>query len=230
MKILYFDDYHFLHATIKKVCQNFSYVVDIVSTVKQAENCLRFNQYDVVILDLNADFGAAEKFLFQLRKDNVQIPIVVATAKTDRNLKLRLLENLVDDYLIKPFEWEELMVRVKAIYRRLEILPYEDNWLDYGIVKLNDKKHQVIVNGEKLNLRHKEFLILKYFLEHIGDVVSREELLEKVWDQNVDLFSNSINVHLYNLRKKIKAKLPDHQLIKTVPRKGFKLLLPQFVG
>lgn len=228
MKILYLDDYHFLHATIKQVCHNHAYLVDVVSTAKQAESFLKINAYDVLIVDLAADFGAAENFVHRFRQENQSIPILVATAQNDRDLKLRLLDQLVDDYLIKPFDWEELMVRVKVACRRFSMVRPEENWLDYGLIKLNESGHRVLVNGHELKLRHKEFLILKYFLDNMGVVISREELLEKFWDSNADLFSNAINVHLYNLRKKIKAKLPaECQLIKTVPRKGFRFLLPQ---
>lgn len=228
MKILYLDDYHFLHATIKKICHNHSHLVDVVSTAKQAERFLKLNFYDVIIIDVNSDFGAAEDFLIELRATNKEIPILVATAKADRDLKLRLLEQMVDDYLIKPFDWDELMVRVKVACRRLGPAHQEYDWLDYGLIKLNEEGHRVLVNGQDLKLRHKEFLILQYFLENMGVIITREELLEKFWDSNADLFSNAVNVHLYNLRRKMKTKLPEEcQLIKTVPRKGFRFLLPQ---
>lgn len=230
MKILYFDDYHFLHSTIKQVCHNFSYVVDVVSTAKQASHFFKMNNYDVLVIDVNADFGAASEFLIELRKENKLIPIVVATAKADRDLKLELLEKLVDDYLVKPFDWDELMIRIKVACRRLSIAKREATWLDYGFVKITEDGHRVLLNGQEVKLRHKEFMILKYFLENIGIIVTREELLDKFWDSNANLFSNAVNVHLYNLRRKMRAKLPDLQLIKTIPRKGFTIRLPQILA
>jgi DNA-binding response OmpR family regulator len=179
----------------------------------------------MIIVDIKADFGAALGFIEKTRSANKKIPIIVATSDTSQEKKILLLEKLVDDYLIKPFIWEELMVRIKSIFRR--IYPYNlevNKWLDYGLIKLNPSTHVVLVKEKEIRLRLKEFLILKYFLEHRGKIITREELLDHVWDENVDLFSNAVNVHLSNLRKKLKEKLPDTPVIKTIHGKGFRIL------
>lgn len=225
MKILYFDDYHFLHSTIKQLCRNYSYLVDIVTSKNQATLNFASNEYDMIIVDIKADFGGALAFIEKIRLTNKKIPIIVATSDTNQEKKILLLEKFVDDYLIKPFVWEELMVRIKSVFRRIYPFNLEVNkWIDYGLIKLNPESHIVLVKDKEIKLRLKEFLILKYFLEHRGKVISREELLDHVWDDNVDLFSNAINVHLSNLRRKIKEKLPDTPVIKTVHGKGFRIL------
>lgn len=228
MKILYFDDSHYLYQSIYKYCRASAFVVDIVSTVRQAYYHFKTTFYDVLVVDLQADFGAGLDFIEKIRKENLVLPIIVTAKNVGWDTKLRLLENFVDDYLEKPFAWEEMMARVKSVTRRgMGRGAREAGFsFDYGPVKLDEKTFTVNIYGKLIELCQKEFMILKYLLDNYDHVVTREELFFNLWDANADVFSNSLNVHLANLRKKINVLPVEKPLIKTLRGRGIKFCLP----
>lgn len=228
MKVLYFDDCQYLYQSIRQYCRASSYVVDIVRTESHAYTQWKTVGYDVLIVDLQADFGAGLRLIEKIRSENLHVPIIVTAKEAKWETKLRLLENFVDDYLEKPFVWEELMARVKSVARRWSRATDEAGFaFDYGPIKMDDKNYLVKIYDQILELSQKEFMIFKYLMDNCDHVVSREELFFSLWDANADVFSNALNVHLANLRKKINGLPLDKPLIKTLRGRGVKLWLPE---
>lgn len=228
MKVLYFDDCHYLYQSIRQHCRASAFVVDIVRTAPHAYFQWKTTAYDVLIVDLQADYGSGLQFVEKIRAENLEVPIIVTAKNSSWETKLRLLENFVDDYLEKPFVWEELMARVKSVGRRGAARGSESGAfsLDYGPVKLDEKNFIANIYGKIVELRQKEFMILKYLMDNYDHIVTREELFFNLWDANADVFSNSLNVHLAKLRKKINGLSVEKPLIKTFRGKGIKLWLP----
>ncbi len=228
MKILYFDDCHYLYASIRQHCRQVSYVVDIVSTEKQAFFQWKSNAYDILIIDLQADFEAGLRLIEKIRALDLDVPIIVTARHANRETKLRLLENFVDDYLEKPFNWEELIARLKCIGRRaLRQSEGKNAIFDYGPVKLDQNNLLAKIYDQEVELGPKEFLILKYLMDNCDHLVTREELFFNLWDANADVFSNSVNVHLAKLSRKINALFSEKPLIQNLRGRGVKLWLPE---
>jgi DNA-binding response OmpR family regulator len=137
----------------------------------------------------------------QMRAENIVTPVLVLTARAEVETKVELLLSGADDYLVKPFAFAELLARMHALLRRpSESLP---GILRMGEIELNPVEHSASIEGEPLILTLKEFGLLEYFLRHPNEVVNREDLLAHLWDFNYESFSNVIDVHVKNLRRKL---------------------------
>ncbi len=233
MKVLYFDDCQYLYQSIKNYCRANNFLVDIVSTFHNAYAQWKTTEYDILIVDLQSDYGVGLKYIEKIRVENREIPIIVTAKNSNWETKLRLLEDFVDDYLEKPFAWEELMVRVKSIVRRHMAKGIDKDIynFDYGPIKLDQRNFIANIYGQIIELSQKEFMILKYLMDNYDHIVSREELFFNLWDANADVFSNSLNVHLAKLRKKINnLSIEDKPLLQTFRGKGIKFWLPDLVA
>jgi DNA-binding response OmpR family regulator len=160
---------------------------------------------------------SGEELIEKIRKIKENMPIIMITALEDENKKITCFIKGADDYIIKPFSLREFILRVKALLRRAHVLDRKS--LSYEGIELDLEKKQVKVNGKYKDLTKTEYLLLKYFLENPGKVLSKEELLQKFW-QDEDEGSRVVDVYISRLRKKLGEK---GKLIKTVPRLGYKL-------
>jgi two-component system OmpR family response regulator len=156
----------------------------------------------------------------ELRREGRSTPILMLTARDATEDVVRGLDAGADDYLTKPFKFDELLARVRALIRRggsarLELLVF-------GPIELDRLKHKVRVKGKAIDLTPKEFHLLQHFLLHPEEVVRRTELLEKVWDMHFDPESNVVDVHVGNLRRKL-SEAAKEQLLTTVRGVGFSL-------
>jgi len=189
---------------------------DGVSGLKMAAS----SSYDLIILDLLLPGKSGEEVCRQLRHANYTMPIIILTAITDLQSKVRLLDLGADDYVTKPFEFEELYARIKALLRKQKI--ELGSVLVYDDIKIDLKKHEVTKRGSPVSLREKEIKILEYLVRHAEQVLTREMILSYVWGPAAERFTNVVDVHIHHLRQKI-DKPWKSRLVKTVSSLGYKL-------
>lgn len=222
MRILIVEDEQKLAEGIKKGLEKRGYAVDIVGDGEQALTRLSVHRsdYDLVILDLMLPSKSGHEVCEEARARGVTVPILVLTARNETENKVRLLLSGADDYLVKPFSFEELLARVHALLRRpVTTVP---DVLRVADIELDPSEHVVRKAGTEIELTLKEFTLLEYFMRHPNEVINREDLLSHLWDFNYESFSNVIDVHVKNLRKKL-DEINEPSLIETVRGIGYRL-------
>ncbi len=177
------------------------------------------NNYDLIILDYNLPKLNGKEIIKKIRNEGRTTPIIMTTVRSEIKDKVDLLNSGADDYLTKPFVLSELLARIKALLRRPSALSPEI--LKFGVLELDPNKFTATKNGQRLQLTNKEFAILEFLMRDPGQVKSRQEIMEHVWDQNADPFSNTIEVHVGNLRQKIED--PKERLIFNISNRGYKI-------
>lgn len=181
------------------------------------------NDYDAIVLDVNLPGMDGFSVLEKLRTKGRKTPVLMLTARGALEDRLRGLNSGADDYLRKPFDFEELLARIRALLRRAA--PEKDVRLRAGDLVLDPQKREVVRAGQCVELTAKEFAILEYLLRHKEYVISRTTLSEHVWDENFDAMSNVVDVTVYRLREKIHAH--GDPLVHTVRGAGYVLREPR---
>ena len=194
--------------------------IDQASTVSRGLFLAHHCQYDAIIASHELVQIHGLEICKVLREKNAQVPILILSGKIDTTLKVSYLNSGADDYLVKPFSFSELVARLRAILRRPKIL-YQPV-LSSADITLDSSRHLVTKAGKQIYLTRKEFELLEYLLKHQGMVLSRSVLMEHVWDIHADIFSNTIETHILNLRRKIDTD-KNKKLIQTIPGRGYKL-------
>jgi DNA-binding response OmpR family regulator len=220
MKILVIEDEKDISDLLKCGLEAEGFVVDAAMDGEKGCFMGRANNYDLIILDLNLPKKNGEAVCREIRETGKTTPILILTVDAQINSKIRLLNSGGDDYLTKPFSFEELLARVKALLRRPKTMTKEI--LRIGNLTLDKNKQTVYRASREIYLTRKEFALLEYLMRNQGIVVSRSEILENVWDAEADPFSNTIETHILNLRRKIN-KNSANKLIKTVSGRGYKI-------
>jgi two-component system OmpR family response regulator len=182
-------------------------------------------QYDIILLDVMLPKKNGFQVAMELRRKGQSTPIIMLTSRDAVEDVVRGLDAGADDYLSKPFQFEELLARMRALCRRGGAERME--MLRFGGIAMDRLRHAATVGEQPLDLTTKEFQLLEYFLHHPEEVVRRTTLLEKVWDMHFDPESNVVDVHVGNLRRKLKA-MPGTEGIETVRGVGF--ILRKTVG
>jgi len=203
MKILLTEDNEKLAQSVKKGLEQEGYTVDVIGDGEEAEQrVLNFKSvYDLIILDIMLPGKDGISVCSNLRANNISMPIIMLTAKDTTGDKIRGLDAGADDYLIKPFSFDELVARIRALLRRpKDVLPIV---MEVGGVSLNATTKTVTIDGEPISLTLREFSILEYLLRHPNQVVTREQILSHVWDFSFDGMSNVVDVHIKNVRRKL---------------------------
>jgi DNA-binding response OmpR family regulator len=223
MKILVVEDDRKVAGFIEQGLREEGYAVDVAPDGEQATMLAHVYEYDMIVLDVMLPKKTGLQVATELRREGRSTPILMLTARDTTEDVVRGLDAGADDYLTKPFKFDELLARVRALIRRggagrTEILKY-------GALELDRLKHKVRVDGRGVDLTPKEFHLLQHFLLHPEEVVRRTELLEKVWDMHFDPESNVVDVHVGNLRRKLKTAA-GKELIQTVRGVGFRLQDP----
>ncbi|MBU0767709.1 MAG: response regulator transcription factor [Proteobacteria bacterium] len=220
MKILVVDDEPDLLEQLRETLTNQRYDVDTADDGESALNKLFDNPYDLLILDIMLPVVDGLAILREIRKANIDTPVLMLTAKGDVEDKIKGLDYGADDYLAKPFAIAELMARVRSLLRRAS--DHRDSLLTVSDIALNTNTRQVIKSGKSLELTPKEFSILEFLLYNQNRVVSRFTLAEHVWGDEFDPFtmSNFIDVHIKNLRRKIDDS-DKKKIIRTIRGLGF---------
>jgi len=204
----------------KQVLEQEGFAVDHATTGNDAQTLAFVNDYDAIVLDLALPDRNGLTVLQALRKEGRSTPVIVLTGTNDSATTVRALDAGADDYLTKPIVIEEFRARMRALVRRGGAKRTEQ--LAAGNVLLNRLTRQVYVNSNECSLTAKEFQLLEHFLLNRGQVVTRAELLEKVWDMHFDPGSNVVDVHVTRLRKKLKASGAD---LKVTARRGMGFVL-----
>ena len=220
MRLLVVEDEHDLAEAITRGLRRHGYAVDAAEDGEEAWDTACVNAYDLVILDLNLPGLNGLDLCVRLRAAQPALLILILTARDRTVDRVRGLDLGADDYLVKPFVFAELVARVRALLRRdlrvrAPLLHHRDLTFDASA--------SVVWQGtRRVSLTGKELGILEYLLRHPGEVVSQEVLLEHVWDENANAFSNTVRVHLASLRRKLGAT----PYIETVIGSGYRLGSP----
>ncbi len=222
MKILLIEDEQKLAAALTKGLSLEGYTVDTIADGKKAMTriSLHRSDYDIIILDLMLPSMDGFEICKKTREMGITTPILVLTARAETDTKVEMLLAGADDYLIKPFSFAELVARLRALLRRpTESLP---EVLKVGELELNPTERKVSRSGKEIPLTLKEFGLLEYFMRHPNQVVNREDLLNHLWDFNYVGFSNVVDVHVKNLRRKLGDE-NNNGVLETVRGIGYRL-------
>ncbi|MGA3599823.1 response regulator transcription factor [Lysinibacillus agricola] len=218
MRILVVEDEIDLQEAIAEGLRIEGYAVDTCSNGEDAYELAYVENYDLVILDLNLPKMDGLKVLEKIREENNELKVLILSARSSVNDKVKGLDIGANDYLTKPFEFAELEARIRNLLRRKFV--QENSLLSCGNINIDLSKRTAFVDEKELILTKKEFALLEYFLLNQEKVVSQEELIEHVWDGNADSFSGAIRVHIATLRKKMKVLL-DYDPIRTKIGEGY---------
>ena len=205
MHLLVVEDERALCDTIVRSLRRLAYSVDFCYDGDRALELLAAEQYDLVLLDLNLPGKDGMTVLRTLRRTDRETRVLILSARGEVEDKVQGLDAGANDYLAKPFHLAELEARIRSL--TLRRFTQQDVLLSCGELRFDTRSRTAAVHGEPLSLTRKETGILEYLMVHKGRPVSQEELIDHVWDNSVDNFSNSIRVHISALRKKLRAAL-----------------------
>ncbi|HKB70468.1 MAG TPA: response regulator transcription factor [Thermoanaerobaculia bacterium] len=220
MRILLVEDDPQIARIIRRGLTESSYAVDVVSTGEDALYHAGLADYDAIVLDVLIPPPDGFEVCRRLRADGAMVPILMLTARDALADRVGGLDAGADDYLVKPFQFDELLARLRALLRRggLTHAPV----LTVGALELDTRSHRVRLDGTPISLTTKEYSLLEYLARNAGRIVGRAEIADHVWDDEFDAFSNLIEVYVNRLRRNIE-KVSDRKLIHTVRGAGYML-------
>lgn len=214
MKVLLVEDENELRRIVKRYLEKNGYVVDEAENGKVALEKFFLVNYDIVLLDLNLPIVDGIEVARRIRKESDTL-ILMLTARSQIYNKLEGFESGADDYLTKPFDMKELLARIVALLKRSGGTLKNLKYLDYDVLP----RSNILKRGDEIiELSNKEMGILEYLLIHANTAVSSEELLEHVWDSEVDMLTETVKTHVKTLRKKID---PKKKYIQNIRGKGY---------
>jgi DNA-binding response OmpR family regulator len=221
MHLLLVEDEERLARALKKGLESRGFAVDWLSDSERARTriLLYRDEYDLVILDLMLPGIDGAVITESVRKENVTTPIIILTARNETEHKIDLLNKGADDYIVKPFSFEELLARINSVLRRPEKV--QAAVLHAGPIEMDTATRIVRKDGKEVSLTLKEFALLECFMREPNVVLPRETLFDHVWDFNSLSWSNVLDVHMKNLRKKLNHG-NDKPLFETVRGVGYR--------
>jgi len=221
MRVLIVEDESRLAENIARSLREIAgYAVDLAADGPQGLQLASRNAYDLIILDLMLPGFDGRQLLLQLREAGQQTPVLILTARDDKDSLVTLLNSGADDYLTKPFDLGELLARAKVLIRRGKGQP--SPLLTVGDLQINTVDHTVRRGERAITLTAMEYRVLEYLAHRSGAVVSKSELLEHLYDYNWEKFSNVIEVYISGLRRKLNDG-KQRQLIHTLRNQGYTL-------
>jgi len=222
MRVLVVEDEHRIAQTIKKGLEQEHCAVDVAFTGTNGFDLASTETYDTIILDLMLPGMDGITICKKLRKQNVHTPILVLTAKGQIQDKVEGLDSGADDYLTKPFSFEELLARIRALTRRPE--NFKENTLTVGDLTLDPKSYVVTRGNQLISLSNKEFTLLEYLMRNANTILAKDEIISHVWDYESDILPNTVEVNMRNLRNKIDNPFKNKKpLLYTVRGFGYKI-------
>ncbi|MFO2630913.1 response regulator [Legionella pneumophila serogroup 1] len=214
MRLLLVEDDELLGDAVKAGLTQFGYVVDWLKDGEAARAALKSESFELIILDLGLPKLSGLSLLQNIRHDGNSTPVIILTARESIEDRVKGLDSGADDYLIKPFDLNELSARIRALVRRSQ--GRADSVLQYKNITLDPAAHSVFVDDVLVNVPRREFALLQKLLENSGQVLSREQLMQSIYGWEEDVDSNALEVHIYNLRKKLNANF-----IRTIRGVGY---------
>ncbi|MEK7572122.1 MAG: response regulator transcription factor [Patescibacteria group bacterium] len=220
MRILIVEDEHKIAASLKRGLEQESYAVDIAHTGNEGLDFALGEEYDIIILDRMLPEIDGIEICKSIRAEKIHTPILLLTAKGQTHDKVEGLNAGADDYLVKPFAFEELLARLRALQRRptktlATLLSFKD-------LSLNTLTFEVKRGNKQVQLSGKEFALLEFLLRHIDQTLTKEKIISHVWNYEADILPNTVEVYIGYLRNKIDKDF-DTKLIQTVRGFGYKL-------
>lgn len=220
MRVLIIEDEDGVVKFLRKAFSAERYAVDAAFDGAAGVAFAEKNDYDLIILDINLPKKDGLEVCKEIRQKKGSLPILMLSSRSDTATKVDALNLGADDYLTKPFSFEELLARSRALLRRQRqltgpVLAFED-------LTLNAYSFEAARAGTALTLSKKEFALLEYFMRNAGTSLTRNMILEHVWDMNIDPFSNTVDMHVNSLRKKVDSGF-ERKLIHTVHGLGYKM-------
>ena len=217
-KILLVEDEVKLRNLIKEELSSNGYLVDIAEDGIVAEHLFNNNVYSLIILDISIPHKNGFELCKTFRSNNKQIPIIMLTALGEIEDKMQAFNLGADDFIVKPFHFDELLARMKVFLKRSDHEDGSENILKIHDLEMNVEKKSVYRAGKEINLTQKEFILLKLLIQNKDKPTSKQEILEKVWDLSFDTGTNTIEVYISFLRNKIDKQF-ERKLIYT--KSGF---------
>lgn len=222
MRILVVEDEHRIAHSLQKGLEQERFAVDVAYTGNDGYDLASSEDYDLIILDIMLPGMDGVTICKELRKNKIHIPILLLTAKGQVNDKVNGLNSGADDYLTKPFSFDELLARIRTLLRRKgttvqTILALDDLTMDSTLFEV--KRGNMLIN-----LTSKEFSLLEFLLTKQNQIVTKEQIIQHIWNFDADILPNTVEVYIKKLRDKIDNQFPDKkQLIQTVRGFGYKL-------
>ncbi|MGZ4809242.1 MAG: response regulator transcription factor [Thermoanaerobaculia bacterium] len=220
MRVLLVEDDADVARFIRKGLVEQAYAVDVAEDGTNALYLVSINTYDAIVLDLMIPAPDGLEVCHRIRAGGSALPILMLTARDSVEEKIAGLDAGADDYLAKPFEFGELLARLRALLRRggatISAL------LEVGELQIDTRSHRVTIGGQPLTLTTKEYSVLEHLTRNAGRIVTREDIAEHVWNQEFDPFTNLIEVYVNRLRRHIE-KVTDKKLIQTIRGAGYML-------
>jgi DNA-binding response OmpR family regulator len=219
MRVLVVEDNQKLAGYIAAALEQKSYAVDQAHDGEDGEQKAIMGEYDLIILDIMLPKKDGITVCRDLRAENINIPIIMLTARSDLDDRIEGLDSGADDYLVKPFELDELLARIRALLRRpeqktAEVLTAQD-------ISLDNARSAVKKDGKAVKLTLKEYAVLEYLMRNKNITLTREQILDHCWDYAFDSFSNIVDVYIKQLRRKLDDQ--NETYIKTIRGVGYQL-------
>lgn len=222
MRILVIEDEHRIASMIKKGLEQERFAVDISFDGSLGFDLAVTEDYDLIILDLMLPGMDGITLCKKLREKSIHTPVIMLTARGQIQDKVEGLNSGADDYLSKPFSFEELLARVRAVNRRPKTVL--GNKLEVGLLVLDPSKFEVKREEKLIKLSGKEYSLLEYLMRHKNKIVSKQQIISHVWDYEADILPNTVEVYIRNLRRKIDLPFKDkNPLIQTIRGFGYKI-------
>lgn len=222
MRILLVEDDHKISSAVKRGLEQESFAVDAAFNGEDGYDLGLSEEYDVIILDLMLPLMDGIEVCKKLRQEKISTPILMLTAKSQISDKVFGLNVGADDYLSKPFAFDELVARIRALSRRPK--KSIDNVLIIDDLKLDQNRFYVSRNDSHINLSKKEFSLLEYLMKNKNRVLTKEQIISNVWNYDADILPNTVEVYIGYLRNKIDKPFKNKlKLIKTVRGFGYKI-------
>ena len=220
MKLLIVEDEKEIAIFLKKGLEAERFSVDVAHDGESGENMARMNDYDIVILDHNLPYKNGITICKTLRELGKTYPIIMLTAEHEIHSKVEALTSGANDYVTKPFAFEELVARIRVLLRNVP--ENVGSTLRHKDLEIDIKKFTAQRSDKPLELRKKEFALLEYFMRNPESILTRNMILEHVWDTNADPFTNTVEVHIRTLRNKINNG-ENEKFIETIRGIGYRL-------